>query len=524
MKTLFVSGFMGTGKSTIGPRVASDLGLPYIDTDAVLAARSGKPGATAADLVREDERSFRASEEALVVELAGSATPAVVAVGGGALVSERAREAALGRGVVVTLRASPEVLLGRLQGTARPLLEGDPRARIDELLRARASAYAECHGEVWTDLLDEDGAAASARAVYNDDPLVVALGERTYRVHVVHDRPEVLTDVVAALGPSGLLAVTDSHVLRARGAALARALDAVAVPHRTCTLPPGEEHKILATVDTLWEAGIAQGLDREAVFVAFGGGVVGDLTGFAAATLYRGVRAVQVPTTLLAMVDASVGGKTGFDVAAGKNLVGAFFQPSAVVVDLAHLSTLPVRHRRAGLAEVAKIALLFDADLVAELRARADELVGGPPELLASVVRRAIALKAVVVGRDEREQGDRALLNFGHTVGHALEAFGQYKAHLHGEAVAIGMVAELEFGASLGLVRAGVADEARALLEALGLPTRTTRGELAGAAGYLGVDKKRRGERLRLPLVVEVGRGEVVSVVGEDLRAAMRRA
>ena len=182
------------------------------------------------------------------------------------------------------------------------------------------------------------------------------------------------------------MCIRDS-VLRARGAALSKSLEAIATPHRTCTLPPGEEHKRLSTVDTLWEAAIAQGLDRDGVFVAFGGGVVGDLTGFAAATLFRGVRAVQVPTTLLAMVDASVGGKTGFDLPAGKNLVGAFFQPSAVVVDLAHLSTLPVRHRKAGLAEIVKMALLFDAKLVEELEARATELVSGPPEALRSVVR-----------------------------------------------------------------------------------------------------------------------------------------
>lgn len=524
MKTLFVSGFMGTGKSTVAPRVASELGLPYVDTDAVLASRSGRPGATAATLVREDERSFRAAEEALVVELARAAKPAVVALGGGALVSRRAREAALGGGVVVTLRASRETLLSRLHGTERPLLDGDPEARVDELLLERAAAYAECHGEVWTDVLDEDAAAAATCAVVREAPVVVPLGERTYRVHVVHDRPEVLTDVVAALGPSGVLAVTDSHVLRARGAALARALDAVVVPHRTCTLPPGEEHKTLATVDTLWEAGIAQGLDRDGVFVAFGGGVVGDLTGFAAATLYRGVRAVLVPTTLLAMVDASVGGKTGFDVAAGKNLIGAFAQPSAVVVDLAHLSTLPARHRRAGLAEVAKIALLLDEGLARELRERAQELVSGPPKGLASVVRRAIQLKAAVVGRDEREQGERVLLNFGHTVGHALEAHGQYRAHLHGEAIAIGMVAELEFAAAAGLVRRGMATEVESLLAALGLPTRAARGELAASAAYLGVDKKRRGERVRLPLAVEVGRGEVLPVLADDLRGAMRRA
>ncbi len=527
MGSLFLSGFMGTGKSTLGPRVAAKLGLPFVDTDALVATRGGR---TVADLLRADERAFRALEEAVVLELVASPVAQVVALGGGALVSRRSRRAALGAGVVVTLRASSEAIVARTRtGTsgvggdhARPLLEGDPVARVHELLSARAGAYAECHGEVFTDVLDEDASVDAISSIYQGNPLVVPLSDRSYRVHVVHDVPSALTDVVAQLGPSGVLAVTDSHVLRARGAALEKALGAIATPHRTCTLPPGEEHKRLSTVDTLWEAAVAQGLDRDGIFVAFGGGVVGDLTGFAAATLYRGVRAVQVPTTLLAMVDASVGGKTGFDLPAGKNLVGAFFQPSAVVVDLAHLSTLPIRHRRAGLAEVAKMALLFDGGLVEELRSRAVEMVTGPPEALRDVVRRCIALKADVVARDEKDRGDRALLNFGHTIGHAIEAHGRYTKYLHGEAVAMGMVAELTYAHGRGLVGHEVLESTRGLLTALGLPTEASRSELAGSASYLEVDKKRRQGRVGLPMADSVGKGTILDVALSELVSFMR--
>ena len=521
MPSLFLSGFMGTGKSTLGPLVAGRLGLPFVDADALVAKRGGR---SVPELLRGDERAFRALEEAVVLELVASPLDQVVSLGGGALVSTRSRRAALKDGVVVTLRASADAIVARTSHTVheRPLLEGDPAARVDELLAARAAVYAECHGEVFTDVLDEDRSTDAICSIFKENPLVVPLGERSYRVHVVHDEPSVLTDVLAQLGPSGLLAVTDSHVLRARGAALSKSLDAIATPHRTCTLPPGEEHKRLSTVDTLWEAAIAQGLDRDGVFVAFGGGVVGDLTGFAAATLFRGVRAVQVPTTLLAMVDASVGGKTGFDLPAGKNLVGAFFQPSAVVVDLAHLSTLPVRHRRAGLAEIVKMALLFDAKLVEELEARATELVSGPPEALRGVVRRAIALKAEVVARDETERGDRALLNFGHTIGHALEAHGQYTKHLHGEAVAIGMVAELAFAHARGLVGAEVVETTRRLLLALGLPVEVPRAEMAASASFLGVDKKRRQGRVTLPIASAVGEGKRLDVLVSELGSFMR--
>jgi len=520
MPSLFLSGFMGTGKSTLGPLVADRLSLPFVDVDRVLAERGGRPPG---EQLRADERAFRALEEEVVIELAAG-EPKVVALGGGSVVSRRARAVLLERGVVVTLRASEATLVARTAARVheRPLLTGDTPKRVHDLLRERGSAYAECHGEVFTDDLDEDQATDAICTIFQDNPIVVALGTRSYRVHVTHERPEALTDAVARLGPSGVLAVTDSHVLRARGSSLERALGAIATPHRVCTLPPGEEHKRLTTIDTLWEAAIAQGLDREGVFVAFGGGVVGDLTGFAASTLFRGVRAVQVPTTLLAMVDASVGGKTGFDLPAGKNLVGSFFQPSEVVVDLAHLSTLPLRHRKAGLAEIVKIALLFDAELFSELSGRAGELVSGPPAGLSSVVRRAIELKARVVSRDETERGERALLNFGHTVGHALEAHGRYTKHLHGEAVALGMIAELELAAALGKGTPDLVAATRALLKSLGLPTDAPRSELAASAPFIEVDKKRRHGRLVLPVARAIGEGELLEVPVARLGAALR--
>ena len=522
MKSVFLSGFMGTGKSTLGPLVGSRLGLPFVDTDVLVASRAGRP---VAELVRTDEKAFRALEREVVAELVAG-PPHVVAVGGGAFVSNESRRAALEAGVVVTLSADVETLVRRTQSRVheRPLLEGDVEGRIRELLEARASVYAECHGTVHTDALELDACEDAIYAIVKENPLLVPLGQRSYRVHVVDDAPNVLTDVVAGLGPSGILAVTDSHVVRARGPALEKALGAIAAPHRTCTLAPGEEHKTLSTVDTLWEAAIGQGLDRDGLFVAFGGGVVGDLTGFAAATLYRGVRAVQVPTTLLAMVDASVGGKTGFDLPSGKNLVGAFFQPSAVVADVAHLSTLPVRHRRAGLAEVLKVALLFDAGLVDDLLRLGPALVSGPPSELLDVVRRAIAWKARVVARDETEKGERALLNFGHTVGHALESHGRYTSHLHGEAVAMGMVAELELARARGWVGPEVVATCREVLGRFGLPTDATRSERSGAVPFLEVDKKRKGGKVVLPFASEIGRGRLESVSTAELGVFLRGA
>ena len=248
--------------------------------------------------------------------------------------------------------------------------------------------------------------------------------------------------------------------------------------------------------------------------VGFGGGVVGDLAGFAASALLRGLRSVLAPTTLLSMVDASVGGKTGFDHPTGKNMLGAFHQPSGVVVDLAHLSTLPARERTAGLAEVVKIALGVDAPLMDALEGDLAAIAAGDQGALAPIVRRAVEAKVRVVRDDEREAGMRAVLNLGHTVGHALEAHGRYRKYLHGEAVALGMLAELAAGVRFGWTPPVCSSNERGTpLEQLGLPTRLSRAEVAASLGFVGADKKRVSSRIRLP---------VVGVAGESVDSARR--
>ncbi len=262
-------------------------------------------------------------------------------------------------------------------------------------------------------------------------------------------------------------------------------------------------------------------MDRDALVLAAGGGVVGDLAGFAAAVLLRGVPFVQVPTTLLAMVDASVGGKTGFDHPAGKNLVGTFHQPSGVVVDLQHLDTLPKRERLCGLAEVAKIALATDAALLARLERDAAALARGDHGVLGPVVRGAIEAKVRVVRDDERESGLRALLNLGHTVGHALEAHGGYTRWLHGEAVALGTLAEMRASEALGFTSKALVERAEALLSALGLPTKIEHAELAASWPFVASDKKRVHGALRLPVVTGPGLARLEKVPLEALRRAL---
>ena len=290
-------------------------------------------------------------------------------------------------------------------------------------------------------------------------------------------------------------------------------------------LPDGEPAKTLATLASCYRAFARMPLGRDDLVVALGGGVVGDLVGLAAATWHRGVALVQVPTTLLAQVDAAVGGKTAVDLPEGKNLVGAFHQPIAVVADTATLKTLPERHRRSGLAEVAKYGFIADPVVLDILERHADAAVGGDPAVLEDLVRRSVEVKARVVAGDEREAGERAFLNYGHTVGHAIEALGRYETYLHGEAVALGMVFAARLGERLGISEPGLADRTVHVLARLGLPTGGVTLDTEAVWELLRRDKKARAgvrfvlcERPGRPVLVDQPDVAVVNEVLATLR------
>jgi shikimate kinase/3-dehydroquinate synthase len=360
------------------------------------------------------------------------------------------------------------------------------------------------------------------------DAVIMPLGVRSYAIELGQGDPGALARALdeAEPTPSSLVVVTDENVAKSRAAWLDAALARCRRRLREVrvVLTPGEEHKHVATVGRIWDAALTAGIDRQCVVVAFGGGVVGDLGGFAASTLLRGVRCIQVPTTLLSMVDSSVGGKTGFDHASGKNLLGAFFQPSRVLVDTEHLSTLEPRQRAAGFAEIVKIALVRDAPLLARLEAEAERMAtpsADGAETLRDVVRAAVAAKMRVVREDEHETGVRALLNLGHTIGHALEAHGGFTRWLHGEAVSIGTVVELAAAERLGLSPAGTSHRAAALFERFGLPTSVPLEDVRAAWPFVANDKKRTGKGLKLPVVVGWGEGKVERVELDRLAAAI---
>jgi 3-dehydroquinate synthase len=286
--------------------------------------------------------------------------------------------------------------------------------------------------------------------------------------------------------------------------------------HDALILPDGEAHKTLDSAARIFAALAALGATRDACVVALGGGVVGDLAGFAAACWMRGIDFIQMPTTLLAMVDSSVGGKTGVNLPAGKNLAGAFHQPRAVVADIDTLATLPDREYRAGLAEVVKGAAIGDAAFFDWLQAHADALAARDDATLVEAIARKVRYKAGVVARDETEQGERALLNLGHTFGHALETAGHYTALLHGEAVAIGMVLAARLSERLGMSSATDSVRLQQMLERLGLPVTVPAGSDASQLlALMRLDKKNTAGTLRLILWRGIGKAEIVSGVEE---------
>lgn len=332
------------------------------------------------------------------------------------------------------------------------------------------------------------------------DPLLVRHTAGEYPVHVVPGLLGTAGDLVNRYLPDRRLAViADATVAALYQAPFERRVDLI------LTFPPGEASKSRDEWARLTDQLLTADFGRDSGIVALGGGVAGDLAGFVAATYLRGVPFVQVPTTLLAMVDASVGGKTGVDTGAGKNLVGAFHQPQAVLADPRVLTTLSDADFRAGLAEAVKHAIMTDAAHFAWLESNAASLVSRDPTVVTALVRRSVAIKAAVVAGDEQEQGRRAILNAGHTVGHALEQVSGYRLS-HGEAVALGLVAEARLAVELGVANDALPARVAGLLDALGLPTRLAEPLPAEQlAAALRQDKKNRAAQIRCALPARLG-------------------
>lgn len=514
-------GFMGAGKTTVGRRLAAVLNRPFIDVDQMIEADASR---SIGDIFRADgEAAFRAME-ADAVRRASGAKNAIIAVGGGAIVNRDNMEALRRSGTLVWLRVPLEDMTARaaLEG-GRPLLQDAEAAAA--LYEERLPLYSLADIIVDADGLGPDETAKAVKERLEGGPddeqretVHVDLGERSYDVHVgagVLDRAGQLCEA-AGLSKRGLL-ITNPTVGRLYGSALLRTLARSGLRVPKVDIPDGEQYKCSATLHTIYEAALSHRLERSGAFFALGGGVVGDVAGFAAASYLRGVDFVQVPTTLLAQVDSSVGGKTGINLDEGKNLVGAFHQPRLVLADVSTLQTLPERQLQAGFAEVIKYGAIADGPLFDFLAARRLRLAEQHTGAITKVVARSCAIKADIVKQDERETaGVRELLNFGHTVGHALEVLGGYTRWLHGEAVAIGMVT-----AAFLSVRAGTLSEADAgrlinLIGDFGLPVSPGEVDTEQLLAALRLDKKVRRNRPRFVLLRGIGAAYVTDEVEDE--------
>ena len=538
-RSIVLVGMPGAGKSSIGRRLAARLGRPFRDADAEIEAAAGLP--ITEIFARYGEAHFRDGERRVIHRLISGPEPVVLATGGGAFADARTRALIQASGAVsVWLKCRVPTLLRRVAGREhRPMfLNADPTEVLQRLMAARHPLYAEA--DIVIAATDESPEITTRRtldAIESWRPpqrLPVALGERGYEVLVGEG---LLARAGAHLAPvlpaRRVVVVTDERVaplhLTALRAGLEEAGFGIAA---VITVPPGEASKGFATLNRVLDEMLGAGIERRTGVVALGGGVVGDLAGFAAAVALRGLPFVQVPTTLLAQVDSSVGGKTGVNLAAGKNLVGAFHQPRIVLADTLALGTLPPRELRAGYAEVAKHGLLAGDEFWGWCEANGAALVKtADPALLAHAVIESCRLKAAVVAGDEREEsaeGGRALLNLGHTFGHALEAeCGFDGTLLHGEAVGVGLGLAAALSARLGHCSQELPGRVMAHLAECGMPARIRdlgRGfAVAALVGRMRKDKKVRDGRLRFVLLRGPGEAFTADDVGVEVVEGLLR-
>ncbi|MFQ5407568.1 MAG: 3-dehydroquinate synthase [Anaerolineales bacterium] len=498
---LVLFGPPGSGKTTAGRLCAAQLGRDFFDTDEVIAARTGL---TIPEIfAQQGEAAFRALESQTIAEFAHQ-DGLVLAVGGGALASAANRALVERNGIVVCLRAAPETIARRLADTGdRPLLDGDLTARLDDLLARRGKLYDSFAVQIWTDKLTPEAVARKA-ALALPVEVVVTQEPVTYPIIIGNGVRTAAASLSDKYGlPSPDVIVTDTRVGDLWGDALGAQLDVPVV-----RIPAGESHKTLGTVSDLYSAFLRYNLDRSSLVLALGGGVVGDTAGFAAATYMRGIRWISLPTTVLAMVDASLGGKVGVDLPEGKNLAGAFHPPALVVADPDMLATLPPAEYTAGLAEVVKHGLIADPDLF--------ELLPDALPLDRDLIARAMQVKIDIVQRDPLEQGERAKLNLGHTIGHGLEAASEYRLR-HGEAVAVGMVAEARLAEQLGAAAHGLASRIAEMLRAVGLPTMVDGLDPQRVFAHMGADKKKRAGRLHFALPTAIGQVQYGVTAADEL-------
>jgi shikimate kinase/3-dehydroquinate synthase len=540
---LIITGFSGTGKSLVAMEVALRLNWDFLDTDDEIVKQTGKP---ITEIFSQDgEDSFRELEREMIRK-ACQQRQTVIAIGGGAIVDPQNYELLAKTGLIVCLEAKPETIYERLfreaargpETEVRPLLAVDnPLERIRQLKASRQPHYAKADWTIHTDGLSvsevaEEVIRASrllrryaprndkekARSGIDKDIVcLVKTATQSYPIFVGYGLLEKLGEKMKQAALSGTATIiSDENVFSLYGSKVEGILKHAGFAVNSFVVPPGEETKSMEYAIKIYDFLVEHRTERDDIIIALGGGMVGDLAGFVAATFLRGMPWIQVPTSLVAMVDASIGGKVGVNHPEGKNLIGDFYQPNLVLADPQTLTTLPQRELISGWAEVIKHGMILDEEFVQFLESNVNRLTKLEPELLTRAIANSAAIKAQVVSQDEKEkEGKRTVLNYGHTIAHGLEAATQYKRFLHGEAVAIGMVGAAKLSQRLGLLSSAAVERQQALLQKFGLPTVFSGLGLTEITRAMELDKKTKGKAIRWVLLQDIGRVTMRSDVSQ---------
>ena len=521
---IYVVGFMGAGKSVVGKLLAEKLERKYYDTDSLIEKAVDK---TISELFEESgEEQFR-SVESSVLKKVSLEKNAVISCGGGLLLQEENRKIMSETGTSIFLDTSPETLLNRLikLNDNRPLLKGlsdtEKLDKIKEMLADRLPLYRSSDYSVKTDNNSiEDVVSAVIKDLTASAPaMIVDLGERSYPIYIQQGISSKIGKIISDLHLGRKIAIiTDEIVSKLHLDAIVKNLSDTGFKVLNVKIPAGESSKSLSVMSTLYDRLLEERFERNSTIIALGGGVVGDLAGFAAATLLRGLNFVQVPTTLLAQVDSSVGGKVGINHAMGKNLIGSFYQPNAVIIDTDYLSTLPKKELMCGMAEVIKYGLILDYKFAKDISNNFSEILKlNDTEQTLNLIKRCVELKAEVVAKDEQESGLRRILNFGHTFGHSVESVLPRGTVTHGEAIAFGMIAAIRLSELLSLLSSDQSEEALNWVKKINLPDSIKELTVTEIMDSMSSDKKVKEGEIHFVLLDKIGSAVIRSGIEKPL-------
>ena len=539
LSNIFLIGFSYSGKSQAGRKVAERLGWDFTDTDDEIVAQAKKP---IPEIFAEDgEERFRELESQALMRVCPK-KEMVIATGGGIILAAENRELMKKSGVVVCLQAEPDTIYNRLliddekgeSKVVRPLLSGtDPERRIAQLKEFRQPYYSVADWTVHTDSLTLEEVAVevirgwnyirrSCPAADQETTCVITTATESYPILAGWDLMSSIGRRMRKAGLAGTVyIISDDQVFPLYGPKVTESLREAGFSVNSFVVPHGEKSKSIEVASRIYDFLVKHRAERGEIILALGGGMVGDLAGFVAATYLRGMPLIQVPTSLMAMVDSSIGGKVAINHPEGKNLIGAFYQPRMVLTDTETLTTLTEQELASGWAEVVKHGLIRDADYFQFLEQNVDKLKRLEREAATEAIRRSAAIKAAVVNEDEKETGLRAILNYGHTIAHGLETATGYNRLLHGEAVSVGMMGEAEIAEKLGLLDREAVERQRALLLRFGLPVTCPGVDTDAVLKAIELDKKVQEKAVRWGLLRGIGE----AVLGHDvLHDAVRSA